>query len=129
MDGEPERYTPERDGSLPLIAAVKLPEDAAAVMALMRSVLEAGLASNRMEYRKVNDCVLVGSVELRLKVLWSLDIVEAERVRRRVSRLDSRVRVTFHTRPDGRCSTDSSDSLMRLIEAVDRATEEDVRGV
>jgi hypothetical protein len=64
-------------------------------------------------------------VELRLKVLSSLDIVEAERIRRRVSTLDSGVRVTFHTRPDGRCSTDSSDSLIRFIEAGDRATVND----
>jgi hypothetical protein len=67
----------------------------------------------------------VGSVELRLKVLWSLDIVEAERVRRRVSRLDRGVRVTFRTLPDGKCSTDSSDCVMRLIEAGDRATVKD----
>jgi hypothetical protein len=52
MDGEPERYTPENDGSLSLIAEVKLPDAAAAVMALMRSVSELGLASNRMKYRK-----------------------------------------------------------------------------
>jgi hypothetical protein len=52
MDGEPERYTPESDGSLSLIAEVKLPDAAAAVMALMRSVSEARLASNRMKYRK-----------------------------------------------------------------------------
>jgi hypothetical protein len=61
-------------------------------------------------------------VELLLKVLWSLDIVEAERVRRRVSRLDRGVRVTFRTLPGVKCSTDSSDSLMRLNEAGDRAT-------
>jgi thiamine monophosphate kinase len=71
--------------------------------------------------------VWVGSVELRLKVLSSLDIVEAERVRRRVSRPDSRVRVTFRTRSAGRCSTDCSDSLMRFIEAGDRATVKDGR--
>jgi hypothetical protein len=51
-DGAPERAMPESDGSLPLIAEVKLPDAAAAVMALMSSVSEAGLASNRIKYRK-----------------------------------------------------------------------------
>ena len=51
-DGEPERYMPESDGSLSLIAEVKLPDTVAVVMALTRSFSEKGLASNRMEYRK-----------------------------------------------------------------------------
>jgi hypothetical protein len=43
---------PESDGSLSLIAEVKLPDAEAALIALIKSVSEAGLASNRMEYRK-----------------------------------------------------------------------------
>lgn len=49
-DGEPDRDMPDKDGSLLLIAEVKLPCTVAAVIALTRSASEDILESRRMMY-------------------------------------------------------------------------------